>query len=456
MNELEVGVGQWSEPGRSGSSTTASAYAGFGEYHLVVVADSAKGATPTKSIAQAAVAAVTSAFRSGSAQTAVAERLADAFRSVHAAIQEATIGTQAEGRGGAEIAAFIIEPGHVTFARVGGGRLYVLESHGAVSFPVSHTSGFAGDGTTEPDIVTRAVALMPGDRLVLTTEATARTIAADIGALAQSSSPQLTAQALVGAARRRGERGALVAHVVEIRSEAPSRTRRPTLATADIPVPPAIGLDGRQMRGMPSSKTQSNLPWGWLIALASLAAVTAYWPAEFWLAPVVSDPGQLEAPRAEQRPTPDAADTMSRDADLSASTDAVEAAVPTPEQVAATTPPTAAEERVLKADELDSIPVADTIPSDGTIDPNEPMDTKVADIFKWDNPRISARDLKRYLVRSKANGKLQRSLKMIERWIVDHPDRATFLVIMHFQEKRTSTRLKRWARQQMATLYDAR
>ena len=465
MNELEVGVGQWSEPGRSGSATTASAYAGFGEYHLVVVADSAKGATPSKAVAQAAVAAVTSAFRAGSSHTAVAERLADAFRSVHAAIQEATIGTQAEGRGGADISAFIIEPGHVTFARVGGGRLYILESHGAVSFPVSQTTGFAGDGTTEPDIVTRAVALMPGDRLVLATEATARTIAADIGALAQSSSPQLTAQALVGAARRRGERGALVAHVVEIRSEAHSRTRRPTLATVDVPTPPAIGLDGRQMRGMPNGKSRSGLPWGWGIALVVLVAATAYWPAEFWLTPVVSDPGQLSSPEPEAQPATPSKDVVSADAiarghqDGTAQSPVVEPAeaeAPAADPETVPVKRTAAQTRTSKQDELEKIPVADTVPSDGTVDPNEPMDTKVADIFKWDNPRISARDLKRYLLKANKKGELQRSLKMIERWIADHPDRATFLVMMHFQEKRTSTRLRRWARQQMAALYDAR
>jgi hypothetical protein len=443
--------------GRSGDTTTASAYAGFGEYHLVVVADSAKGATPTKTVAQAAVAAVTSAFRSGSPHTAVAERLADAFRSVHAAIEEATIGTQTDGRGGAEIAAFIIEPGHVTFARVGGGRLYILESHGAVSFPVSHTAGFAGDGTTEPDIVTRAVALMPGDRLVLTTEATARTIAADIGALAQSSSPQLTAQALVAAARRRGERGSLAAHVVEIRSEASPRTRRPTLATVDVPATPAIGLDGLKIRGIPHSKRKNSLPWGWLFALASLAAVTAYWPAEFWLAPVVSDPGQGEGARLAAkvrtpRPDvvrPDTAEASNVDAGPHDEGPQGSERVASPEQ-------DRPDKGTSEPDDLGDNPTEGAFPTGDSVDPNEPMDTKIADIFKWDNPRISARDLKRYLVRAKANGELQRSLKMVGLWIADHPDRATFLVMMHFQEKRTSTRLRRWARQQMSTLYDAR
>ena len=461
MNELEVGVGQWSEPGRSGVATTASAYAGFGEYHLVVVADGSKGATPAKSVAQAAVAAVTSTFRAGNPHTAVAERLADAFRSVHSAIAEATLGTPAEGRGGAEIAAFIIEPGHVTFARVGGGRLYILESHGAVSFPVSATSGFAGDGTTEPDIVTRAVALLPGDRLVLATESTARTIAADIGALAQSSSPQLTAQALVGAARRRGERGALVAHVVEVRSEATPRTRRPTLTSNDLAPPTALDLDGRRLNGLPSSNRQRNLPWGWLIALASLAVVAAYWPAEFAMGPVVSNPSPATKSAPSTRPSADArveADIAPRDG--GAQLGALErgpgpGAAPEGDSEA---PSVEAEQEALNQgfDDVEARPAPSALPADGTIDPNEPMDTKVADIFKWENPRIAARELKRYLVRSKQKRELQRAMLMVERWIADHPDRTTFIILMHFHEKRTSTRLRRWARQQMAALYDAR
>ena len=468
MNELEVGVGQWSEPGRSGEATTASAYAGFGEYHLVVVADGARGATPAKSVAQAAVAALTAAFRAGSPHTAVAERLADAFRSVHGAIKDATIGTHAEGRGGAEIAAFIIEAGHVTFARIGGGRLYILESHGALSFPVSATNGFAGDGVSEPDIVTRAVALMPGDRLVLATEATARTIAADIGALAQSSSPQLTAQALVGAARRRGERGALVAHVVEVRSEATKRGRRPTLTTADISTPPAIGLDGRQMRGLPSAKRQGNIPWGWLIALISLAAITAYWPAEFFTAPMTSEPeamnGLPSTGGEDARSAAKTQDARNNDARVVEKTQFIE------EVATSAQDEREVERRPNEADEqgaentavpeinrdIEARPKIKDMPSDGTVDPNEPMDTKVADIFKWENSRIAARELKRYLVRSKQKGELQRSMRMVERWIADHPDRATFLIMMHFHEKRTSTRLRRWAREQMARLYDAR
>jgi hypothetical protein len=212
---------------------------------------------------------------------------------------------------------------------------------------------------------------------------------------------------------------------------------------------------------MPGIKTRSNLPWGWLIALGSLGAAAAYWPAEFLFTPVVSDPGQVEASRAPSPPQPLVPDAVSRDAATASSADTTPATVVTPVQApaeAVATPevPTRAERRKLSAEALEAIPVADTVPSDGTVDPNEPMDTKVADIFKWDNPRISARDLKRYLVRAKQKGSLQRSLKMVERWISDHPDRATFLVMMHFQEKRTSTRLKRWARQQMATLYDAR
>jgi hypothetical protein len=45
---------------------------------------------------------------------------------------------------------------------------------------------------------------------------------------------------------------------------------------------------------------------------------------------------------------------------------------------------------------------------------------------------------------------------MVERWIQDHPDRQTFLVLVHFSEKRLTTRLQRWARGQMMRIYDAR
>jgi len=84
------------------------------------------------------------------------------------------------------------------------------------------------------------------------------------------------------------------------------------------------------------------------------------------------------------------------------------------------------------------------------------MDPRIADIFKWDNPRIAARELKRYFLRAQKNRRLARAQRMIERWIHDHPDRQTFDVLVNFREKKLSTRLMRWARSQMMGLYDAR
>ena len=84
------------------------------------------------------------------------------------------------------------------------------------------------------------------------------------------------------------------------------------------------------------------------------------------------------------------------------------------------------------------------------------MDPKVADIFKWDNPRIAARELKRYLIRAQNNRQLKQAQHMVERWLKEHPDRETFLVLVNFREKKLGARLRRWSRAQMLNLYDAR
>ena len=299
---LDVAVGHGSSPSTGGAATTASTYAGFGHLHLLVVADGAAGPVPSRIAAQAAVSAVTASVRATSGHT-VDERLFAAFRDAHRAVRRSAVGSHAEGRAGAAVAALVLTRERVTLARIGGGRAYVVSSDGNISrFAPSVADGYVGDAVSVPELVSRPTHLMTSDRLVLATEATARTIASDLASLCRGDSPQAVAQRLAATARRRGESGALLVQVLEVRSEHVEREAHPAVARLARGHARTYDVEGRRVHGLRERPRHRSGPGRLAVVVALAGALTG--GALGWLTSRPGPPAAHTSRGAPDAPTP--------------------------------------------------------------------------------------------------------------------------------------------------------
>ncbi len=422
MDDLVIGVGQWSEPATSGAATTASAYAGYGEVHLAAVADGAAGPVPSRVAAQAAVSSLTASFRATAGKASTQERLETAFAEAHQAVRRAALGSHAEGRAGASLAAAVIERDTITFGRIGGGRLHALRSETAVAFSGRTPAGYVGDGITPPDVTTHALRLETGDRVVLATDPTARTIAADLSALARGGSPQIMAQSLVGAARRRGESGALVLQVLEVRSQSVERDAHPALSRLAQPEVPTYDVDGRRVHGF----ARRPAPTG-PAALATIVLVlgVATGGVAAWMAGPATDGvrhptglASTAAPTTAPRDPPDGSDGAALDA-LPAEAAAADTGLEGPAE-----PPA----------------------------PRSADDARVEGLFMTGEPNEAARALKRHLERSRRQTGGS-ALVAVDRWVAGHADARVVRVLVELIQLRPRDPIRRWAADLVADLY---
>ncbi len=267
MDELEVTLGQRTLTSVHGDQTTATAYAGFGTRHLLLVADGADGRTPSRLAAQVGTSAATARFRA-SVFPRTDEQLREAFTEAHAAVRRGALGTHAEGEAGASMVAVVIEAEGVTAARVGGGRVYVLD--GDVVRPLFRDAGegLVGDASCEPELARTSEHVYRGVRVVVMTEAVARGVIADLDHLAVGSPPQLSAARLADAARRRGQYEPLAVQVVEVQ-HAPERPGpHPAVGRLDRGRSRTLSADGRWLGGSDNDRTRSRrarTEAGWIL-----------------------------------------------------------------------------------------------------------------------------------------------------------------------------------------------
>ena len=416
MEEFSVGIGQWNEPAIGGVPSTASSYAGFGPSHLMVMADGAAGPMPSRLAAQAATSAIVAAYRS-SVENSTDERLRSCFTAAHEAVEKSGLGHRQEGRVGAAVVAAVVEAHQITVARVGAGRAHALHGGEAENLVKEVVAGYIGDGTTEPDVQSFPIALTPGERLVLATEPTARTIAPDLAALCRGSSPQIAAHALITAAQRRGERSALAVQVLEIRSLASQRAPLPSTARLAREELPAF-RDGRgELEDVwnepPAAVSRATLQ----LMLGSLGMMLGALTAI------------LSAPSAATRPA-----------------DGNQIAV----LAVGHTSPEELERRVQEESEV----LITLIQEDGSGEIAEvgSIGDVQSRLFEGGKPRDAARTLKRHLTRRFRVGGLP-MLRPIEIWIRDHRSKRVISVLVELLDLHPSLPIRRWLRDLLPELY---
>jgi len=277
MEELEITLGQRALPSVHGEQTTASAYAGLGSRHILVLADGAAGEVPSRLAAQTACSAAMARIRASVLPDFTAT-LEEAFAEAHAAVRRVLIGTTAEGRGQTALLVVTIDASGVIAARVGGGRVYLLR--GARLDALFRGAGPEGLGApagapAEPEIVGAGEALGTGDRILVLSESAVRPLAADLERLGQGPPPQLAAGRLADAARRRGQLDPISVHVVEIAGDAPRMGPHPALARIERAAQRTFDPDGRLLgRDAPSrAPDRARVGLGAWFVIAALLGV---------------------------------------------------------------------------------------------------------------------------------------------------------------------------------------
>lgn len=245
MEELEIALGQRALPSVHGEQTTASAYAGLGSRHILVLADGSVGEVPSRLAAQTACSAALSRIRS-SVLPELVDTLVEAFAEAHHAVRRVLLGTAAEGKGQAALLVVSIDAHGVIAARVGGGRVYLLRGDrlDAIYRGGGPEGLGAGGMPPEPEMIAGGEALGTGDRVLVLSESAIRPLTADLERLGAGSPPQLTASRLADAARRRGQLDPLSVHVVEIAGDAPRVGPHPALARITRDRPKTFDPDG--------------------------------------------------------------------------------------------------------------------------------------------------------------------------------------------------------------------
>jgi len=245
LEELEITLGQRSLPSINGEQTTASAYAGLGARHLVLLGDGAAGAVPSRLAAQVACSSALARMRA-SVFRELGAQIEEAFAEAHGAVRRALIGTAAEDKGGASLVLVVVDSASVVAARVGGGRVYLLRGHRLEPLFREAGPGILGQGQAWPEVVEVRDHLAAGDRLLVLSESTVRVTGADLMQLVRDPPAQLAAARLADAARRRGQHDPIAVHIVEVQSDAtrPADRPHPAIARLARDRPATIDSDG--------------------------------------------------------------------------------------------------------------------------------------------------------------------------------------------------------------------
>lgn len=420
MDELEVTLGQRAVASVHGDQTTATAYAGLGARHVLLVADGAAGPVATRLAAQVATSAALARFRA-SVFPHTEEQLVEAFAEAHQAVRRGAMGTHADGNAGASMVAVVVEARGVVAARVGGGRVYVIDDGVVRPLFRDEGEGYIGDGAQIPDIVTHDEPLTRGGRVVVMNESVARAVAADVDRLA-SGPAQLAAGRLADAARRRAQYDPLAVQVMEVH-HAPARPgHHPAFSRLDRDSGRTLSADGRWIGPSDAIRARSQRgrgrgEIGWVIwfGLAVLvgagAALIAVEPA-----PAEPDPMRVDPALVERRVDP----------------------VPTAE--------------ALEADargDLDEATAADAAPASGL---SEEVTADIDAAFGHDSPSRAARALRSYITRRfAADG--DQVFDDLEAWLERHDDPAIIATLLELMKERDLKRTHRWLTDLLPRLY---
>ncbi|MCC6623505.1 MAG: protein phosphatase 2C domain-containing protein [Deltaproteobacteria bacterium] len=274
MEEVEITLGQRSLPSITGEQTTASAYAGLGARHLVLLGDGAAGAVPSRLAAQVACSSALARLRA-SVFPELGAQIEEAFAEAHGAVRRALIGTAAEDKGGASLVLVALDAGGIVAARVGGGRVYLLRGHRLEPLFREAGPGILGQGQAWPEVVEVRDHLAAGDRVLVLSESTVRVTGADLMQLVRDPPAQLAATRLADAARRRGQHDPIAVHILEVHSDAPRPADRPHPAIARLARdrPSTIDSDGSLMGGARAARVdrldpgagRSRVQSGWIL-----------------------------------------------------------------------------------------------------------------------------------------------------------------------------------------------
>lgn len=240
---LEVVVGQRAEPALGGVQGVVTGYAGLGTRHVMVIADAASGPVSTRQAPQTAAAALVARVKTSLFRTP-RERLVEALADADRAVSAAASGTHAHGRSGCGLVCVYFDLTGATFARVGGGKAYVVVGRNFETIFDRVAAGYVGDGVSQPEIRAQLGSLPRGARIVLLSDATAAAVAGDLGSVIFGIPPQLAAVRVVEAARRRGKREALACLILELQSDL-ARPYHPAVGRAErYEEPPLTGVPG--------------------------------------------------------------------------------------------------------------------------------------------------------------------------------------------------------------------
>jgi len=304
MEEFEITLGQRALPSIHGEQTTASAYAGLGSRHLLILADGAAGEVPSRLAAQTACSAAMARIRA-SVLPDFGATLAEAFGEANAAVRRVLLGTAAEGKGQAALLVVVIDAGGVVAARVGGGRVYLLRGDRLDAlYRGAGPEGLGGPAgaNIEPEIIAGGEVLGTGDRILILSESAVRPLAADLERLGSGAPPQLVAGRMADAARRRGQLDPLSVHVVEIAGDAPRIGPHPAIARIERGKQRTFDPEGRLLgrasvgHTPPVQKAQTGLI-AWFV-LAMLLGVGVALIIDATRAPKVREPASEPGPVA--------------------------------------------------------------------------------------------------------------------------------------------------------------
>jgi hypothetical protein len=229
MEELEILLGQRALPSVYGDQTTATAYAGLGTRHVLVLADGSAGEVGSRLAAQTAASCAMARIR-GSVLPDLGMTLEEAIGEAHQATTRVLLGTGLEQKSGASLLVVVLDASGLVAARVGGGRVYLLRGDRLDALYSSAGPEILGVGDVEPEIVISSIVLGIGDRILILSEAAARPLAADLERLGRGGPPQLAASRLADAARRRGQLDPVSVHIIDIAGDSPRTGPHPALA----------------------------------------------------------------------------------------------------------------------------------------------------------------------------------------------------------------------------------
>lgn len=258
MEELEIRLGQRALPSVHGDQTTATAYAGLGTRHVLVLADGSAGEVGSRLAAQTAAASALARIR-GSVLPDLGSTLLEAFGEAHQATRRALMGTGLEGKAGVSLIAVVVDPGGFVSARVGGGRVYLLRGDRLDAVYSAAGPETVGIGEVEPEIILTETAFGIGDRILVLNEAAARPLAADLERLGRGGEAQLSASRLADAARRRGQLDPVSVQIVDIAGDSPRSGPHPALSRLARTPGDTFGLEGRRL-GRRHEVSGSGLP----------------------------------------------------------------------------------------------------------------------------------------------------------------------------------------------------